>query len=63
MNAAELTVSELAIRFHHLAEQAKDGKLTADDLKGGTYTLFHPGPFGTLFAAPIINQPRPRSCR
>ena len=31
---------------------------TADDLTGGTYTLSNPGPFGTLFTAPIINQPQ-----
>ena len=34
------------------------GQFTADDLQGGTYTLSNPGPFGTLFTAPIINQPQ-----
>jgi 2-oxoglutarate dehydrogenase E2 component (dihydrolipoamide succinyltransferase) len=57
-NAADLKVSELATRFHELAGRAKAGKLTADDLQGGTYTLSNPGPFGTLFTAPIINQPQ-----
>ncbi len=57
-NAAELKVSELAQRFHDLATRAKDNALTADDLQGGTYTLSNPGPFGTLFTAPIINQPQ-----
>ncbi len=32
--------------------------LTADELQGGTYTLSNPGPFGTFFAAAIINQPQ-----
>ena len=57
-NAAELKVSELAQRFHDLATRAKASTLTADDLQGGTYTLSNPGPFGTLFTAPIINQPQ-----
>ncbi len=57
-NAAELKVSELAQQFHELATRAKASTLTADDLQGGTYTLSNPGPFGTLFTAPIINQPQ-----
>ena len=32
--------------------------LSPDDLRGGTYTLSNPGPFGTLFTSPIINQPQ-----
>ena len=57
-NAADLKVSELAMQFHELARRAKEAALTADDLQGGTYTLSNPGPFGTLFTAPIINQPQ-----
>jgi 2-oxoglutarate dehydrogenase E2 component (dihydrolipoamide succinyltransferase) len=57
-NAANLKVSELAERFNDLVTQAKSKKLNPDDLQGGTYTLSNPGPFGTLFTAPIINQPQ-----
>jgi 2-oxoglutarate dehydrogenase E2 component (dihydrolipoamide succinyltransferase) len=57
-NAGDLKVSELAERFNDLGARAKANKLTADDLQGGTYTLSNPGPFGTLFTAPIINQPQ-----
>jgi 2-oxoglutarate dehydrogenase E2 component (dihydrolipoamide succinyltransferase) len=57
-NAGGLSVSELAVGFNDLATRAKSKKLTADDLQGGTYTLSNPGPFGTLFTAPIINQPQ-----
>ena len=57
-NAAGMKVSELAKQFHELATRAKASNLTADDLQGGTYTLSNPGPFGTLFTAPIINQPQ-----
>lgn len=57
-NAGSLTVSKLAESFNDLVTRAKTRKLTADDLTGGTYTLSNPGPFGTLFTAPIINQPQ-----
>ena len=57
-NAAGLSVSALAEAFGDLVTRAKTKKLTADDLQGGTYTLSNPGPFGTLFTAPIINQPQ-----
>ncbi len=57
-NAGALKVSDLAERFNDLGSRAKSNKLTPDDLQGGTYTLSNPGPFGTLFTAPIINQPQ-----
>ncbi len=57
-NAASLSVSKLAEAFSDLVTRAKTKKLTADDLQGGTYTLSNPGPYGTLFTAPIINQPQ-----
>ena len=57
-NAGDLRVPDLAARFDELARKAKSGNLTVDDLLGGTYTLSNPGPFGTLFTAPIINQPQ-----
>ncbi len=57
-NAGDLKVSELAERFNDLGARAKSNNLTPDDLQRGTYTLSNPGPFGTLFTAPIINQPQ-----
>ncbi len=57
-NADELKVLQLAATFHELGDKAKAGKLNADELQGGTYTLSNPGPFGTLFTAAIINQPQ-----
>lgn len=56
--AGELSVSALAKQFNDLATRAKSKQLKPDDLQGGTYTLSNPGPFGTLFTAPIINQPQ-----
>ncbi len=57
-NAGSLSVSKLAEQFNDLITRAKTNKLKPDDLQGGTYTLSNPGPFGTLFTAPIINQPQ-----
>jgi len=57
-NADKMSVSELARQFNQLGSQAKSNSLVADDLRGGTYTLSNPGPFGTLFTAAIINQPQ-----
>ena len=57
-DAKELKVSALAHRINEMVQRARNNKLSADDLSGGTYTLSNPGPFGTLFTAPIINQPQ-----
>ncbi len=57
-DAKELKVSALAHRINDMVQRARNNKLSADDLSGGTYTLSNPGPFGTLFTAPIINQPQ-----
>jgi len=57
-SAGSLSVPKLAESFNDLVTRAKTRKLTADDLTGGTYTLSNPGPYGTLFTAPIINQPQ-----
>jgi 2-oxoglutarate dehydrogenase E2 component (dihydrolipoamide succinyltransferase) len=56
--ASELTVPDLSRRIRDLAERARSNQLNQDDLSGGSYTLSNPGPFGTLFTAPIINQPQ-----
>ncbi len=54
----ELKVPELAHRINDVVKRARNNELSTDDLSGGTYTLSNPGPFGTLFTAPIINQPQ-----
>jgi 2-oxoglutarate dehydrogenase E2 component (dihydrolipoamide succinyltransferase) len=57
-NADDLTVSGLAQQINELGRRAREGKLAADDLSGGTYTLTNNGSYGTLLTAPIINQPQ-----
>ena len=59
IKAAEtLTVGGLAGRIDALSRKARAGKISNDDLAGGTYTISNSGAFGTLITAPIINQPQ-----
>jgi 2-oxoglutarate dehydrogenase E2 component (dihydrolipoamide succinyltransferase) len=41
-----------------VAKRARDGKLTMDDLSGGTFTITNGGVFGSLVSTPIINFPQ-----
>ena len=46
-----------------VAKKARDGKLTMDDLTGGTFTITNGGVFGSLVSTPIINYPAGRHTR
>lgn len=48
----------LATEMAAKAAAARDRKLTADDVSGGTFTITNAGGFGTLITGPIINQPQ-----
>jgi 2-oxoglutarate dehydrogenase complex dihydrolipoamide succinyltransferase (E2) component len=52
-----LSVRQLAERLRDVAEHARAGKLAADEVRGGTFTITNPGLFGTVFSTPIINPP------
>lgn len=52
----ELQDIELAIK--EVAAKARDGKLTIDDMSGGTFTITNGGVFGSLLSTPIINPPQ-----
>ncbi len=56
--ARELSVQGLAARIRELAQRARSGELTPDEVGGGTFTITNPGRFGTIMATPIINQPQ-----
>jgi 2-oxoglutarate dehydrogenase E2 component (dihydrolipoamide succinyltransferase) len=53
-----LTLAEIESSIRGLGEKAKDGKLTMDDLTGGTFTITNGGVFGSLLSTPIINPPQ-----
>jgi len=57
--AQALTLAEIATRLTDLTERARAGRLAANDVQGGTFTISNHGVSGSLIAAPIIiNQPQ-----
>jgi pyruvate/2-oxoglutarate dehydrogenase complex dihydrolipoamide acyltransferase (E2) component len=57
-NAHELSVEGLAARIRDLAERARARQLSAEEVRGGTFTITNPGQYGSIMATPIINQPQ-----
>jgi 2-oxoglutarate dehydrogenase E2 component (dihydrolipoamide succinyltransferase) len=57
-HADSLSLLGLARTVNDLAERARNGRLTPDEVRGGTFTLTNHGTSGSLFATPIINQPQ-----
>ena len=57
-NADQFNLVGLTKQVNTLAENARNGKLKADDTTGGTFTLTNVGTFGSLMGTPIINQPQ-----
>lgn len=56
-NANKKSLQELASATNELVQKGRDGKLTADETKGSTFTISNVGTFGSLMGTPIINQP------
>ncbi len=56
--AHELSVEGLAARIRDLARRARSRELTADEVRGATFTITNPGQYGSIMATPIINQPQ-----
>ncbi|HEY8120718.1 MAG TPA: dihydrolipoamide acetyltransferase family protein [Myxococcota bacterium] len=57
-NADRLSLAGLAAAVEDLSSRARSKKLTADELKGGTFTISNPGRKGNLYGFAIINQPQ-----
>jgi len=57
-HADRLSLAGLAAAIEDLSNRARTKKLTADDLKGGTFTVSNPGREGNLYGFAIINQPQ-----
>ncbi len=57
-NADQYNLAGLAKKVNDLARRARDGKLTPDDLDGGTYSISNVGSFGNVMGTPIIMQPQ-----
>ncbi len=57
-NADQLNLVGISKKVNDLANRARNNKLTADDLAGGTYTVSNVGSFGNVMGTPIIPQPQ-----
>jgi 2-oxoglutarate dehydrogenase E2 component (dihydrolipoamide succinyltransferase) len=57
-NVESMSMAEIEKTVVVLAGKARDSKLTADDLQGGTFTITNGGVFGSLMSTPIINIPQ-----
>lgn len=57
-NADQLNLVGISKKVNDLANRARNNKLTADDLSGGTYTVSNVGSFGNVMGTPIIPQPQ-----
>jgi 2-oxoglutarate dehydrogenase E2 component (dihydrolipoamide succinyltransferase) len=57
-NVESLSMADVEKRVIELAGKARDSKLTAEELTGGTFTITNGGVFGSLMSTPIINIPQ-----
>ena len=57
-NAESLSFSQIESEIKRLAVAARDGKITVDDMTGGTFTISNGGVFGSMLSTPIINPPQ-----
>ncbi|HEX7741785.1 MAG TPA: 2-oxoglutarate dehydrogenase complex dihydrolipoyllysine-residue succinyltransferase [Sphingobium sp.] len=57
-NAESLSVAEIEKTIGGFGKKAKEGTLTMEDMKGGTFTISNGGVFGSLLSSPIINPPQ-----
>jgi 2-oxoglutarate dehydrogenase E2 component (dihydrolipoamide succinyltransferase) len=57
-NADNLNLVGITKQVNDLANRARAGKLSPDDIQGGTYTISNVGSFGNVMGTPIINQPQ-----
>ncbi len=57
-NADDLNIAGLAKAINKLASNARNNKLSPDDIQGGTFTVTNFGSFGNTIGTPIINQPQ-----
>jgi 2-oxoglutarate dehydrogenase E2 component (dihydrolipoamide succinyltransferase) len=57
-DADQLTIAEIEKRIADYGKRAQEGKLSIEDLTGGTYTISNGGVFGSMLSTPIINPPQ-----
>ena len=57
-NVESLNFAQFELALKGLADKARNGKLTLEEMQGGTFTITNGGVFGSLMSTPIINEPQ-----
>ncbi len=57
-NADQMSFAEIEKKIAEFGQKARDGKLSLDDLTGGTFSISNGGTFGSMLSTPIINPPQ-----
>jgi 2-oxoglutarate dehydrogenase E2 component (dihydrolipoamide succinyltransferase) len=57
-NAESLTFDQIESEIARLAARARDGKLSIDEMQGGTFSITNGGVFGSMLSTPILNPPQ-----
>ena len=57
-NADEMSFAQIEKNIKIISEKARDGKLTIEDLQGGTFTISNGGVYGSMLSTPILNLPQ-----
>ena len=57
-NADELSFADIEKNIKEISEKAREGKLTIEDLQGGTFTISNGGIYGSMLSTPILNLPQ-----
>lgn len=57
-DAERLSFAEIEVRIRDLVARTEEGKLSVEDLRGGTFTITNGGVFGSLLSTPILNPPQ-----
>ena len=57
-NADEMSVADIEGTINDFGRRARDGKLTMDEMQGGTFTISNGGVYGSLMSPPILNAPQ-----
>jgi 2-oxoglutarate dehydrogenase E2 component (dihydrolipoamide succinyltransferase) len=57
-DADELSFADIEKNIKRISEKARDGKITVEDLQGGTFTISNGGVYGSMLSTPILNLPQ-----
>ena len=57
-NAESMSLAELEIKIKELADKGRAGRISLEELSGGTFTITNGGVFGSLLSTPILNPPQ-----